>query len=260
MSKETEKEAIGKMWAHLVAVYLVLCAAVLVAVLFVFWPKTAPAGAANDPNDPNEAAALGAKPECSSPEVLVVDNKPTEIGQTYQVARKIGSTLVLLPVRSPVSGFNMAVLVMSLGALGACLHGMTSLVYYLGSNKFQKQWTLWYMYRPFVGAILALIFYLVIAGGFMPQINTNTGGFYGVIGLAGLIGLFSKQALNTLSAVFDVIFTADKKNGNNGGGNNGENGGEGDNGNGQDEDEPNPDPQDNASEAKTDTSKEDPPK
>jgi hypothetical protein len=41
----------------------------------------------------------------------------------------------------------------------------------------------------------------------MPQVDTSTGGVCATIGLAGLIGLFSRQALDKLGEVFDVIFS-----------------------------------------------------
>lgn len=97
-----------------------------------------------------------------------------------------------------------------LGALGACLHGISSLALWVGKDKFSTNWVLWYLFRPFSGALLALMFYLIIRGGFVPQVNVGSAGFYGIIGLAGLIGLFSKQALDKLSDLFDVIFASDR--------------------------------------------------
>jgi hypothetical protein len=54
---------------------------------------------------------------------------------------------------------------------------------------------------------LALVFYFVIRGGFL----TTSGGAkdinpYGIAALAGLVGMFSKQATDKLSEVFSTLF------------------------------------------------------
>lgn len=162
-----------------------------------------------NPNEPDEPAAKQPQLKGKLQTVFLVDDKDMNVGQVYQTSERVDTTFVLTPAQLPVPNRDFVILVAAMGALGACLHGMTSLAIHLGKKNFGAEWTLWYMYRPFVGGVLALIFHLIIAGGFMPQVNTGSGGFYGMIGLAGLIGLFSKQALNTLSKVFDVIFTAD---------------------------------------------------
>jgi hypothetical protein len=100
---------------------------------------------------------------------------------------------------------------MIMGALGACLHGITSLTYHHGLSDFEEKWTLWYFYRPFVGGVLALIFYLIISGGLMTPVKGNNKKFFVILGLSGLFGLFSKQALNKLSLIFDTIFASDKE-------------------------------------------------
>jgi len=101
-------------------------------------------------------------------------------------------------------------LVLLIGALGACLHAITSLTEYIGNNSFNENWYLWYILRPLVGGILSLLFYFIIRGGFVSQIE-NTSNFYGIIALAALTGLFSKQALYKLSEVFDVLFKNNKE-------------------------------------------------
>jgi len=50
----------------------------------------------------------------------------------------------------------------------------------------------------------------VIHGGLFPQSGVTGRKFYGIMALAGLIGLFSKQALYKLSDLFDVLFKSEK--------------------------------------------------
>jgi hypothetical protein len=70
---------------------------------------------------------------------------------------------------------QLIVLVALGGALGAFVHMSTSLVDYIGAKKLMSQWIPWYLMRPFIGAALAVIFYLLILGGIVnPYANQNT--------------------------------------------------------------------------------------
>ena len=102
---------------------------------------------------------------------------------------------------------RLILLVIVAGILGAFVHGATSLADYLGNNSFNSSWTWFYFLRPAIGMSLALVFYFVIRGGFL----STTGGAadinpYGIAALAGLVGMFSKQATDKLSEVFSTLF------------------------------------------------------
>ena len=104
---------------------------------------------------------------------------------------------------------RLILLVIVAGILGAFVHGATSLADYLGNNTFNSSWTWFYFLRPAIGMSLALVFYFVIRGGFL----STTGGAadinpYGIAALAGLVGMFSKQATDKLSEVFGTLFRA----------------------------------------------------
>lgn len=130
--------------------------------------------------------------------------------ELYQGGEELGrhEELIVIP-EAPVPNQQLLWLIIIIGALGASIHGLTSLADFVGSKKFDKAWTIWYLSRPFTGALLALIFYFVGRAGF--GLTLTAGELYGVIAVAGLIGLFSKQALNKLSDVFDVLFQSNKE-------------------------------------------------
>jgi hypothetical protein len=96
------------------------------------------------------------------------------------------------------------------GALGSYIHAATSFVDYLGNRKFVKSWTWWYLLRPFIGIALALLIYFAVRGGL---ISASTGAKelspYGVAAIAGMAGLFSKQATDKLREVFETLFKAE---------------------------------------------------
>jgi hypothetical protein len=104
---------------------------------------------------------------------------------------------------------RLILLVIVAGMLGSFVHGATSLADFIGNSKFNKNWTWFYLLRPSIGMALALVFYFVIRGGFL----TTSGGAkdinpYGIAALAGLVGMFSKQATDKLSEVFGTLFRA----------------------------------------------------
>jgi IPT/TIG domain len=101
----------------------------------------------------------------------------------------------------------LLLLVLVFGALGAYIHTVTSFVDYVGNRRLTSSWTWWYFLRPFIGTALALVFYVAIRGGFFAQ-EAQTGDInpFGMAALAGLAGLFSKQATDKLKEVFDTLF------------------------------------------------------
>jgi uncharacterized membrane protein YgcG len=71
----------------------------------------------------------------------------------------------------------------------------------------------WYLLRPFIGMMLALLFYFVFRGGFITAGATSDAGAaanfinpFGVAALAGLVGMFSKVATDKLNEVFTTLF------------------------------------------------------
>lgn len=106
---------------------------------------------------------------------------------------------------------RLLLLVLFAGALGSYIHAATSFIDYVGNRKLSGNWVWWYLLRPFVGMTLALVFYFVVRGGF---ISVTAGGEdmnpFGIAALAGLVGMFSKQATDKLSEVFNTLFRAAK--------------------------------------------------
>jgi hypothetical protein len=66
--------------------------------------------------------------------------------------------------------------------------------------------------RPIIGSVLALVFYLVIRGGLLSVSNGAAGDLnpFGVAAIAGMVGMFSKQAADKLKETFDNLFRTAK--------------------------------------------------
>jgi glycerol uptake facilitator-like aquaporin len=110
---------------------------------------------------------------------------------------------------------NLMLLVLLGGVLGSFLHSARSYADFVGNRQMKGSWAWWYFLHPFMGAALALIFYMALRGGFLAV----TGGAskseispYGVTSIAALVGMFSKQATLKLADVFETLFKSDKSN------------------------------------------------
>lgn len=102
-------------------------------------------------------------------------------------------------------------LVAVVGALGSYIHLATSFADYLGNRQFVSSWKWWYLLRPFIGSALAITVYFAARGGLISG-GAGAGDLspYGVAALAGLTGMFSKQATDKLREVFENLFKSEK--------------------------------------------------
>jgi IPT/TIG domain len=101
----------------------------------------------------------------------------------------------------------LLVLVVLAGALGSLIHTATSFSDFVGNQRYYSSWSIWYLLRPIVGAALATLIYFAVRGGFLSgSAQSNTVNPYGIGAVAGLAGLFSKQATDKLREVFETLF------------------------------------------------------
>jgi hypothetical protein len=101
-----------------------------------------------------------------------------------------------------------------MGAIGASVFIAVSFSDYVGNRRFAKSWIWFYLVRLFVGPALAIIFYFTLRGGFLATSSSGSDiNAYGVAAMAGLVGLFSKQAGDKLHQVFDALFQVDPSHG-----------------------------------------------
>lgn len=108
---------------------------------------------------------------------------------------------------------RMLLLVLLSGALGSYIHVATSFSYHIARRDFEPHWYWWYWMRLPIGAALALVFIMIIEGGlFVAPAGNSDSTPITTIGIAALIGLFSRHALEKLRDIFDVVFNPREKN------------------------------------------------
>ena len=93
------------------------------------------------------------------------------------------------------------------GALGSYIHLATSFADYVGNRQLFRSWEWWYLLRPFIGMALALVVYFMVRGGLITG-SSGAGNLspYGIAAIAGLAGMFSKQATDKIKEVFEFLF------------------------------------------------------
>jgi len=104
---------------------------------------------------------------------------------------------------------GLFVVVGTAGALGASVHAVRSLYWYTGNRELKWSWAPMYVLLPSVGAVLGIVFYVVLRGGLFTEQSTSIAASpYGFAAVASLVGLFSEQAIVKLKQVFSSLLAA----------------------------------------------------
>lgn len=103
-------------------------------------------------------------------------------------------------------GRRLFLMIILAGALGGILHSIRSLWWYVGHRDLKWSWVLMYVFLPFGGAAMAMVFYLIIIAGFLPTSPGNNIALF-VIAVAALVGMFSQQAALKLTDIANAFFT-----------------------------------------------------
>lgn len=131
------------------------------------------------------------------------DFRPETVGSSPDSVRLLGSTITL----AMTADVRLLVTVMLAGGLGSFVHTATSFSDFVGNRRFAANWAWWYVLKPPIGMVIAVVFYLVVRGGFLSaQAGLGTLNIHGIVALAALAGMFAKQATDKLSELFDTLF------------------------------------------------------
>lgn len=239
----------GCIWIGAVVLYLVVVTVAVAHGLTVLWPPDGPEGGAMERLERlEEAVANGAEAEAPgagdaqggdpapepepgsppppTPEARPVPSPPPPPPPPPQPTAEEGTapagsqvcrageqeapylfwTFCLFPEE------RLFVIVMLAGALGGLVHSLRSFYWYLGNRALNTSWAGMYVTLPVVGAAMAVVFYLVIRGGFTPSdSNFDQTNPFGFAALAVLVGMFTEQAALRLKEVAETVFTKGQK-------------------------------------------------
>ena len=96
----------------------------------------------------------------------------------------------------------LIIFIIVMGMLGSVLHSVMSFTVYVGNRSFIPSWSLWYIFRPFVGGGTALFFFFLVGLG---KVSATTMDPMSLGLVCGLVGLFSDTAIRKLAEIFNVI-------------------------------------------------------
>ncbi len=193
---------VGRWGIVAAALYLAILAGVAMYLLVAIWPQPVPNLGSYTPGDSVAHRAVAAA--------------YWSCDKTGMPARWIADSTVRDPKCVSIAGKGfllwdeqrLLLIALLCGALGALLHALRSLSVYVGNRKFRYSWLMMYALLPFSGSLLALVFYVVVRGGFFAS-NAGVGNTspFAFAAMALLVGLFSQVAIEKLKQVAESFFT-----------------------------------------------------
>lgn len=107
---------------------------------------------------------------------------------------------------------RLFVIVLFAGALGGLVHSLRSFYWYLGNRELYRSWIGMYVALPIVGSAMAVVFYLVIRGGFTAaDASFDQTNPFGFAAMAVLVGMFTEQAALRLKQVAETVLAKPQK-------------------------------------------------
>jgi hypothetical protein len=197
---------------------VVLSGCLIAAMLFCFcglivlWPGPSPSGQLVIPTPTPSSASFSDNTTQSSLSPSAALSTSTPIPSAA-----VSSVNPPQLARSPIEIFGreipiwdehrLLLIVMFAGALGSLVHTIRSVFWYVGNRSLKWSWLAKYILQPFAGTGLAVVFYVVVRGGFFsPQTTVQQTSPFGFAALAALVGLFSEQAVLKLKDVAEMVF------------------------------------------------------
>jgi len=100
---------------------------------------------------------------------------------------------------------NFIFLVMLAGAAGSFIHSAGSFINFVGNKQLKVTWFWWYILRPFIGMVIAMLFFIIFRAGLLTgtKVDENP---YGFLALCALAGMFSDMATLKLKEIFEGLF------------------------------------------------------
>lgn len=100
---------------------------------------------------------------------------------------------------------HFIVLVLLVGSLGSLIHGIAKLSQNTQDGLVKQRDSLWYISRPFLGATLAIVVYMVFRGGLLITSDIQILNPYGVAALALLADISTKQVTQKLKDMLESV-------------------------------------------------------
>ena len=192
--------------------YLLGLSATLLYCLIILWPH--PAG--SQAGSPGETKAEFQKVADTSLGADSLDPKSETLANPNRLAhasvrvQQLDGSEVSFVVWSFRVGeeTRLFLLVVCAGALGSLVHGLRSIYWYVGNRDLIWSWVPKYLIQPFGASVLAVVFYLVIRGGFFSaDAGSQHTSPFGFMALSAMVGMFSEQAVLKLKEIAETLLS-----------------------------------------------------
>jgi hypothetical protein len=213
---------VGTIGIVLLALYLIAAILLCFYGLIALWPRTSPSQLGQVPPSKTGVTPTpsASRPSDSMASVAVSTPTPTPSAALSSDSPTETSSVASPPVSTPAptvitifgqqfqiwDEVRLLLMVILAGALGSLVHTVRSVYWYVGNRQLKWSWVVKYILQPFAGGALAMIFYVVVRGGFFsPQTTVQNTSPFGFAALAALVGLFSEQAVLKLKKVAETV-------------------------------------------------------
>ena len=197
---------VGTIGVVVLTLYLVSVSLTLFYCLFALWPRPAAPQIGLLRNSVESVAQLAGTSivaNSSYPEATGSENSLVRVRQPDTLRVK----LLNWPDRLD-DETRLLLLVVCAGSLGSLVHGLRSIYWYLGNRELVWSWVPKYLIQPFGAAALAVVFYLVIRGGFFSaESNPQHTSPFGFMALSAMVGMFSEQAVLKLKEIAETLLS-----------------------------------------------------
>lgn len=203
---------VGRIGIAVVATYMLGLSAALLYCLIILWPPSTSSQAGS----PGETKAGFQQVADTSQGASIPDSSPESVAKAHTATDALKR--VQQPDSSEISFVawkfrvgeetRLFLLVVCAGALGSLVHGLRSIYWYVGNRDLVWSWVPKYLIQPFGASVLAVVFYLVIRGGFFSaDAGSQHTSPFGFMALSAMVGMFSEQAVLKLKEIAETLLS-----------------------------------------------------
>jgi hypothetical protein len=109
---------------------------------------------------------------------------------------------------------NLYLYMVCAGGVGAVIYCIRGLYRHYSDDDYNSKYVYWYIFRPWVGAVLGLVSYFLIAGGLLafsdgtPSDNMRTKALF--MAVAFLAGFSSNEFIMKINSIAESLFGRDR--------------------------------------------------
>jgi hypothetical protein len=192
---------VGRVGIIILTSYLVCLSVVLLYSLIALWPRSTKSALPENTKASIQQVAGTVPPRSEAG----LGGESGSDADRFATVSEVSFAVWRFPVGEETRLF---LLVVCAGALGSLVHELRSIYWYIGNRDLIWSWVPKYVIQPFGASVLAVVFYLVIRGGFFAaDARSEHVSPFGFMALSGMVGMFSEQAVLKLKEIAETLLS-----------------------------------------------------